>query len=177
MRKCKSEHVWNAKVWCKRFCGTFYTSSFWVNLSHFRIIRRKMQIHQRWSTKCKGETGRLLYRTATKSTHICFHSMQKRARVRYGSLPLITKCSCRPTKIHVKINVLWNINSTQIGLHYVDTMSSRNGIVTLQWLRFFLTGQTRSDPAWPFFFAGRRRNDRPDRVQPGLAIQKNAASK
>ena len=40
---------------------------------------------------------------------------------------------------------------------------------------FFLTGQTRSDPAWPFFFAGRRRNDRPDRVRPGLAIQKNAA--
>ena len=40
---------------------------------------------------------------------------------------------------------------------------------------FFLTGQTRSHPAWPFFFAGRRRNDRPDRVRPGLAIQKNAA--
>ena len=32
----------------------------------------------------------------------------------------------------------------------------------------------RSDPIWPFFFAGRRRNDRPDRVWPGpgLAIQK-----
>jgi len=40
---------------------------------------------------------------------------------------------------------------------------------------FFLTGQTRPDPAWPFFIAGRRRNDRPDRVRPGLAIQKNAA--
>jgi len=38
-----------------------------------------------------------------------------------------------------------------------------------------LTGQTWSDPAWKFFFAGRRRNDRPDRVLPGLAIQKNAA--
>ena len=39
---------------------------------------------------------------------------------------------------------------------------------------FLLTGQTRSDPAWPFFFAGRRLNDRPDRVWPTLAIQKNA---
>ena len=41
-------------------------------------------------------------------------------------------------------------------------------------VEFFLTGQTRSDPIWPLFFAGRRRNDPPDRVWP---FKKNAASK
>jgi len=48
--------------------------------------------------------------------------------------------------------------------------------LTYRLAAFFLTGQTWSDPAWPFFFACRRQNDRPDRVRPGLAIQKNAAN-
>jgi len=39
-------------------------------------------------------------------------------------------------------------------------------------VEFFLIGQTRSDPIWPFFLAGRRQNDRPDRIRQGLAIQK-----
>jgi len=35
----------------------FYTSPFWVNLSHFRIIRKKTQ---RRSTKCNYQTFWLL---------------------------------------------------------------------------------------------------------------------
>jgi len=45
-------------------------------------------------------------------------------------------------------------------------------------VEFFLTGQTRSDLIWPFFFASRSRNDRPDPDQPDPVwpFKKNAAS-
>jgi len=43
-------------------------------------------------------------------------------------------------------------------------------VFSIGWL--FLIGQTRSDAIWPFFFAGRRQKDRPDRVRPGLTNEK-----
>jgi len=44
-------------------------------------------------------------------------------------------------------------------------------------IEFFLTGKTQSYLIWPFFFACRRRNDRPEGpTRPGMVIQKNSAN-
>jgi len=37
---------------------------------------------------------------------------------------------------------------------------------------FFLTGQTPSDPVWPVVSPAAGEKERPDRVRPGLASQK-----